>query len=187
MAPIREGSALKTFFTTPLKKVYERFLKIRGEPRDIALGFALGLFVGLSPTMGLQTPVAIFFAALLKWNKISAALGVWITNPLTAPIVYGITYFSGAKVLGLTRAYMPAENIGSTSLFKMLLKAPEIFWALIIGGLMIGIPLAVAGYYLSYSAVMRYQEKIKKKMAKRKERLAEKRKRRKKKKRFGRH
>ena len=29
---------------------YKRFLKIRGEPREIALGFALGLFVGMTPT-----------------------------------------------------------------------------------------------------------------------------------------
>ncbi len=68
-----------------LKRIYERFVKIRGDPHKIALGFSLGLFVGMSPSMGVQMPIAIFIAALLKWNKISSAAGVWITNPLTAP------------------------------------------------------------------------------------------------------
>lgn len=58
------------------KRAYERLLKIRGEPNQIALGFALGLFVGMSPTMGFQIVVAVSLAALLKWNKISTAIGV---------------------------------------------------------------------------------------------------------------
>jgi uncharacterized protein (DUF2062 family) len=77
-------------------KTYERFLKIRGTPREIGLGFAIGLFVGMSPTMGFQMAIAVFLAAVFKWNKISAAAAVWITNPVTAPIIYGVTYFIGA-------------------------------------------------------------------------------------------
>ena len=40
------------------KKAYSRFVKIRGNPREIALGFALGLFVGMSPFMGAHTIIA---------------------------------------------------------------------------------------------------------------------------------
>ena len=29
------------------RRVYERFVKIRGRPREIALGFALGIFTGI--------------------------------------------------------------------------------------------------------------------------------------------
>jgi uncharacterized protein (DUF2062 family) len=35
-----------------LQKFYRKFLKLRGDPREIALGFALGLFIGMSPIMG---------------------------------------------------------------------------------------------------------------------------------------
>ncbi|WP_419661268.1 DUF2062 domain-containing protein [Desulfosarcina variabilis] len=35
-----------------LKKLYQRFTRIRGNPREIAPGFALGLFISFSPTMG---------------------------------------------------------------------------------------------------------------------------------------
>ena len=43
-----ENNKQNVFYTT-LKKAYERLLKIRGEPREIALGFALGIFIGMSP------------------------------------------------------------------------------------------------------------------------------------------
>ena len=106
----------KSRIFTPLKKVYERFLKIRGDPHEIAMGLALGLFLGMSPTMGIQTPAAILLAALFKWNKISAAIGVWITNPLTAPFVYGLNYYIGAKLLSIRKAQIPIKDLGISNI-----------------------------------------------------------------------
>ena len=124
--------------------------------------------------MGFHTAIAIFFAALFKWNKISAAVGVWITNPLTAPFIYGINYFIGAKFMGITNSFGKADSHGFTAIYKMILKAPEIFWALTIGGAVLGLPLAIIGYYFSFSVVQRYQEDIKKKLAESKDKLVHK-------------
>jgi len=153
-----------------LKRIYERFVKIRGEPHKIALGFSLGLFVGMSPSMGVQMPIAIFIAALLKWNKISSAAGVWIKNPLTAPFIYSITYFTGARILGIKKGFHPPAEMDIGLLEKFAQKAPEIIWALLLGGLIIGIPLAVAGYYLSLAAVKQYQARLKQKLWKHRKR-----------------
>jgi uncharacterized protein (DUF2062 family) len=159
---------------TSLKKGYRRFLKIRGHPNEIALGLALGLFVGMTPSMGFHTAIAVFLAALFKWNKISAAVGVWVTNPLTAAVIYYVNYFIGAKFIGLQKVYLFSEAHGFTKIYKIMLKAPEIFWALTIGGIVLGLPLAVAGYYFSYSVVQKYQDDIKEKLAKSKKKLAQK-------------
>ena len=78
---------------------YRRFVALRGTPREIALGFSLGLFVGMSPYMMCHTVTAVFVAALLKWNKIAAAAGVFITNPVTAPFFYALTYRVGAAIM----------------------------------------------------------------------------------------
>jgi uncharacterized protein (DUF2062 family) len=162
-----------------LKKIYERFLRIRGRPREIALGLALGLFLGMTPSMGIQTAIAVFLAVLFKWNKFSAAIGVWITNPLTAPFIYSINYLIGVRLLEIKQGYSLPAEIGISRMFHMLHKAPEIFWALTLGGVILGLPLAVAGYYFAYSATTRYQERIKKTIAIQRERLAIKRKQRK--------
>ncbi len=154
-----------------LMRVYQRFLKIRGNPHEIALGFALGLFVGMTPFMGFQTPIAIFFAAIFQWNKISSAAGVWISNPVTAPVLYGITYFIGAKITGLAPACNPAGS-SEITVINLLQSTPEILMAMILGGIIIGIPIAITGYIFSFSALKKYQDDIKNKLAKKKENRA---------------
>jgi uncharacterized protein (DUF2062 family) len=155
-----------------IRRVYERFIRIRGAPREVALGFALGIFVGMSPTMGVQMPIAIFFAALFKWSKLSAAVGVWISNPLTAPIIYGVTYITGAKLLHLDPVFnMPLSPSWST-LEALLQKAPQALGAMTVGGGILGIPLAIVSYYLSYAAVEKYQKEVKEKLAQQKAKLA---------------
>ena len=156
-----------------IRRLYERFIMIRGEPREVALGFALGIFVGMTPTVGVQTPIAIFIAALFKWSKLSAAIGVWISNPLTVPLIYGVTYITGAKLLSLDPVFdMPLSPTWST-LKVMLQKAPQAFGAMTVGGALLGIPLAIISYYLSFAAVDRYQKDVKEKLARQKARLAD--------------
>jgi len=163
---------------TSVQRIYRRFLKIRGNPHEIALGFALGLFVGMTPFMGFQTPIAIFFAALFQWNKISSAVGVWISNPVTAPVIYGITYFVGAKITGLSIS----ENfncIREITVLGLLKSTPEMLIAMVIGGIITGIPIAVTGYFFSFSAVKKYQDDIKVKLVEKKKERAERKQRKK--------
>ena len=143
-----------------IKLFYIRFVRMRGEPVDIALGLALGLFIGVSPLLGFHTALAVLLAALFKWNKITAALGVWICNPVTAPFLFGATYLVGAKLLGMhITAHAPGE-LEPLSALGMLQKAPDIFWALLLGGGTLGLPIAFAGYYISLFAIKAYRRKI---------------------------
>jgi uncharacterized protein (DUF2062 family) len=168
--------------TAFLQKTYERFLKIRGSPREIALGLALGLFVGMTPFMGLHTAIAVFFAALFKWNKISSALGVWVSNPLTAPFVYSATYVVGARVSGSAHPFTPPGELGLWTITGLLHKTPEIFWTLIVGGVILGLPLAAIGYYFAYQSVLKYQQGIRVKITQKIEKRALKQRTRKKRK-----
>jgi uncharacterized protein (DUF2062 family) len=115
----------------------------------------------MTPTLGVQTAIVLFAASALRWNKISAALGVWITNPLTAPFIYGLTYLVGKEILGITKTIELSNefNIGTSRV--ILNKTPGILGALAIGAIILGLPLAVLGYYLSYSILEKYQEQIK--------------------------
>lgn len=155
---------LKPHLHKALKSTYERFIKIRGNPRKIALGFALGIFIGLTPSMGFQMGVAVFLAALLKWNKISAATGVWITNPLTAVPIYGFTYMVGVKVLHFSKIQNFSPEFTTLSIQTLLQKAPKVLAAMTLGGVVVGLPLSILTYFLSYKAVLNYQDKIKQKV-----------------------
>ncbi len=148
---------------TRLRTASQRFLSIRGQPRDIALGFAFGLFVGITPFLGLHTAMAVFFAAVFKWSKIAAAMGVWICNPVTAPIIYAVAYLIGSKLTGISIVGEAMGEFSFDAFVKMLMQAPEILWALTIGGAILGLPIAVIGYYLSFSVIQKYQAAKKKK------------------------
>ena len=151
-----------------LKDAYERFLKIHGHPREIALGFALGLFVGMTPFMGFQMLIAVFFATLFKANKISAAAAVWISNPLTAPVLYSITYLTGAKICGFSKINTPPPYLDTSTLWALLQRTPHVLTMMIVGGVVLGLPLAIAGFFFSYQAVSKYQLEIKQKLRRKK-------------------
>jgi len=157
-----------------LKKDYDRFLKIRGTPQEIALGFAIGLFVAMSPTMGFQMIIAIPIAALFKSNKIAAAMAVWVSNPITAPFIYGPTYYVGAKLAGMSLGLHGADAAGQSTMLAFAEKAPKIFGAMTLGGFVLGLPLAVIGYYGAFFALEKYQTEIKARIIHTKEHLAEK-------------
>ena len=157
--------------STTARKFYRRFLKLRGDPQEIALGFALGLFIGMTPSVGFQMVIAAAVAASLKWNKISAAMGVWITNPLTAPFIYSFTFFVGSKIYGTNKIFNPPDELTVSIAKKILSKSPGVFYSLTIGGIVLGIPLAVAGYFISLRLVNRYQDDLKEKMNRQKEKI----------------
>lgn len=163
---------LKNNRNTVLHRAYDRFIKIRGHPREIALGFALGIFIGMTPTMGVQTPLAVFLAAMFKWSKLAAGFGVWITNPLTAPFIYGFNYLVGANLIGQESAFAMPDELTWAIVKDMIQKAPRMFGALTVGGIVLGLPAAAVSYYVSYRVLDKYQMNMKEKLARQKARLA---------------
>jgi uncharacterized protein len=166
---------LNRLLITPIKRAYDRFLRIRGNPNEIAWGLAAGIMVGMTPLIGLHTIIVLFIAALFKWNKISAVIGVYITNPFTAPIVYTLTYYIGAKIIGNGNTFSLPQDDGVMGFLKILLQAPDIFWKMSLGGFILGLPLAIIAYYFSYKVLVKYQEGIKRKLAESKKKRALKR------------
>lgn len=158
--------AASSKWASSLRKSYERFLKIRGNPREIALGFALGIFIGMTPFMGLHTAIAIFVAALVKWNKFAAAIAVWITNPVTAPVIYSVTYLVGARIVDPDQAFVMPNRFDLETLISLVKMGPDFLWILLIGGIVAGLPLAVAAYFLAFGAIVEYRKTIRLKIVK---------------------
>ena len=84
---------------TTRKFVYRRILHADDTPHRIALGVGLATFVAFTPTIGLQTVIALGLAALLGANKAVCLPFVWITNPLTLGIIYWPCWRLGAAFM----------------------------------------------------------------------------------------
>ena len=104
---------------------------------------------------------------------------MWISNPLSAPFIYGSTYFIGAKVLLIQDGYKLPVEFSLDALLYTLRSAPEIIGILLVGGIVIGLPLAVIGYYFSLKTILEYRESIQRKLEEKKAKIAKKLKRKK--------
>lgn len=77
-----------------------RFLLLqRDSPENIALGVALGVFIALTPTLGIQVGVTLLAAWALGANRLAALVPLAATNPLTAGPIYGFECWIGAWLL----------------------------------------------------------------------------------------
>lgn len=129
--------------------MFVRFVRLRGLPEEIAKGVALGIFIGMTPTFGFQMAIALFFAYLLKENRLAAILGVWITNPVTAPVIYSIEYEMGRILLSLPRASLPAEfTWGAYADLGW-----DIMYPLWVGGTLAGVILGALSYFVTLRMV----------------------------------
>jgi len=135
---------------------YDRFVRLHGSPRQIARGAALGFFVAMSPTMGIQMAIAIPLAAFFKISKLAAAIAVWLTNPATAPIIYWINYKLGAKLLGYP---LKAEFLSNPSWETFWHAGTHAILSLTLGGVITGTIIALPGYFVTLTMMQTAREK----------------------------
>ncbi|WP_106477733.1 DUF2062 domain-containing protein [Phytohalomonas tamaricis] len=74
--------------------------------QSVGNAFMVGLFCALLPIPG-QMLVAAFGAWLLRCNLPLAVALVWVTNPLTMPVVFYMTYMAGTWLLNTPPRHMP--------------------------------------------------------------------------------
>lgn len=93
------------------RATFRRLLAIDDPPERTALAFAVGVFIGFSPLLGLHTILATLIAFLFRFNKVAIYLGTYINNPVLTlvPIIFS-SYAIGAFLLGRPLR-IPAEGI----------------------------------------------------------------------------
>lgn len=150
------GSALDR----TLRYLYLRFIRLHGSPKDVARGLALGVFIGMTPTMGIQTPLALFGAMLLKENKLAAMIGVWISNPMTFIPLYTFNFKMGKYLLGTHDIRMPTF----TSIEELMALGHDFLLPLIVGSVVAGIITSAISYVIFlniFTAIKFEKEKLK--------------------------
>src|SRR5919201_2436185 len=148
-----------------LRQGYVRLLRSRGAPHEIAGGLAVGLFVAFLPV--LQMPVAVGLAAIIGWitqrrlSGVAAAAGVWLTTPVTAGPLYGLSFFAGRPIAGLVMPSVPSDlpPLDLAHVWSMGPVALRALLALLFGGVIVGVPVALIGYWLAHRMVARYQKR----------------------------
>lgn len=161
-----------------LRFVRNRIFRVDDDPKRVARGIAVGLFVGFLPLFGLQMLLAFFVARLLKANRVLALLFVWVSNPVTAVFIYYPCYLLGRLLLAKTgkpqlgshQLERMFQNIFTTeNIFHDVFTAQ--FWTdaykafmqigveITLGGIVLGAITAKIGYWVSLVLIQRYRQR----------------------------
>lgn len=140
---------------------YLKFLRLRGEPRYLAKGVALGVFIGITPTIPLHTILILALAFTLRTSKLSALLASWVvSNPLTIPFQYYFSWWFGKLLFPGSLSWEKVNKVmlmieeGSgfmTTIHHIASLGAKAIIAMVGGGCLLAIPFTVAGYFLSLS------------------------------------
>jgi len=136
-----------------LRYYYIRFLRLQGSPAAIARGLAAGVFAGCFPIFGLQTIVGIALAIPARGNKLAAAAGTWVSNPLTYVPIYWFNFRLGQQVLG-QKFDLSGIDWRSRQLLDL---GGDFVFTLFLGCALSGLVLASLSYLLGLWLLQRFQ------------------------------
>lgn len=128
-----------------MKQFIIRCKRLEGDPHHISMGIGIGIFISFTPTIPFQTVIAVALAVLLNANKIAAAIGVWLSNPLTLPFFYLGTYKVGAILLNRPNSF----SVQYQSIKGLLSLGWDVTFTMMAGGIILGIPLSIAAYLIT--------------------------------------
>jgi uncharacterized protein (DUF2062 family) len=127
-------------------------LTIKESPNKIALSFSIGVFIGMSPLVGLHTILGLAIASIFRLNKFVTIIGVYITNPWTIVPIYTFSTFVGAKLLGLKKVIPDIDwhNLGIT---KIISELKDLLIPFVVGTLFVGTLSAIISFIILYHIV----------------------------------
>ncbi len=83
-----------------IKDLVKKLLHIEDTPERTALAYAIGIFLGFSPFVGLHTLVGLAIAFLFGLNRVAVLLGVWTNTPWWIVPFYVMATWIGMWVTG---------------------------------------------------------------------------------------
>jgi uncharacterized protein (DUF2062 family) len=143
-----------------IRHAIDQLLHTHDTPRRTAGAFALGVFFGFSPVLGLHTILGLVCAFALRLNRIAVLIGVYSNLPWILPPYYVMATVVGAAILGI---HVPPEF---SSQIRQMVVSPRLaelrtvasglaplFWSFMLGSTIGASVLAFIAYYVSLAAI----------------------------------
>ena len=148
--------------TRTIRYQWLKFKRLQGDPRKLAWGMALGVFVGMTPTVPFHTAAVLILAPLLGISPVTAYLGIWVMNPVTIAPLYLAAYKVGQFLLFRGEPLCLPETFTMGNTLELLGRGGL---ALQVGGVILALPPAVISYFITLWAIQRYRQRQARKAA----------------------
>ena len=151
-----------------LRYFYLRYQRLRGNPRSLALGTAIGVFVGLTPTMPFHTVTIIPLTILFNASTLAGLIGGFIvSNPLTIFFHYYFAWVIGNFIFPNRLTWTTIQSVLGVLTEGGIAEGIKIvtglgFNAILVmlsGGIILALPAAILSYCLSYRFFLKIKQK----------------------------
>lgn len=187
---LREAVYPRKGFWRGFEYIRMRMRRLPDSPHRIAIGFACGAFVSFTPFFGFHFFLAAGLAWLVRGNVLASLFGTIVGNPLTFPFISVSSLWLGRWMLGrydtgsefqtITHAFAEAMisieatvkswlGFGPSKWDGIIVFLDDIFLPYLIGGILPGLVTAVVSYWLIGPIVAAYQERRRRRLARRAE------------------
>ena len=158
-----------------------RLKRIPETPHKISLGMSCGIFASFTPLFGLHFLIAGLLSYVLRANVLASLIGTFIGNPITFPIITVFNLKLGEWILGsneyssgdggkifegfldfiflIYKSLFTEGSIGENSVPRMNEFLYGVFIPYSLGGLILGISVAIISYFLLRPLVSTYKKK----------------------------
>jgi hypothetical protein len=151
------------------KYYYLKFMRMKGDPQSLAIGTAIGVFIGITPTMPLHTILIIPLTIITRTSTIAALLGsLLVCNPITYVPQYYLATIIGNALTPYELSWARIKEV-----LDILLQHPglqksmealvglgyEAAIVLVVGGTVLALPCALISYFLSLRLFVKIRQK----------------------------
>lgn len=144
----------------------EHLLHTHDTPSRTAAAYAVGVFFGFSPFLGLHTILGLGVAFALNLNRVAVLLGIYSNLPWILPAYYSLTTLAGALILGTDVPADLLEELGAafssgswSEMRRHAVKLAPLAWAYTLGSTLGAIILAIAAYRVSYVMIVTHRHR----------------------------
>jgi uncharacterized protein (DUF2062 family) len=150
-----------------IRRWLDQLLHTHDTPQRTAAAYALGVFFGFSPFLGLHTILGLVLAFALNLNRVAVLLGIYSNLPWILPAYYTLATVLGAAILrvqvppGLLNELSTALADVSWVNFRSLAHAlSPLFWGFGLGSLIGCSILAVIAYRVALAMVIAHRRHL---------------------------
>lgn len=135
-----------------------RLRRLKGQPKSLALGGAIGVLIGMTPTVPFHTVEIFFLCLLVRGNALAGIIVSWIVcNPISFLPIYSLSAILGNSLTPWQIQYEKFELLlqnlqQSTSLLTQAEHFIQLgslsLLGMITGSLFIAIPMSFLSYFI---------------------------------------
>jgi uncharacterized protein (DUF2062 family) len=142
-----------------------QLLHTHDTPQRTAAAYAIGVFLGFSPFLGLHTVLGLIVAFAFNLNRVAMLLGVYSNLPWILPAYYTLATTLGATLLQYDippgfwkdlREVLADASWGELRTFTKVMIAPLI-WSFTLGSMIGAVALGITAYRVALAMIVAHR------------------------------